>query len=51
MDSTISPPRKKPLPCSSIFHLPDHDNLKEALKSGGSVKAAHVSKGESVSLS
>ncbi|KAG1801309.1 hypothetical protein EV424DRAFT_1545421 [Suillus variegatus] len=43
-DSTILPPRKKPLSHSGIFHLPDHNDLKEALKSGGSVDAAHVPK-------
>ncbi|KAG1754165.1 hypothetical protein EDB19DRAFT_1823558 [Suillus lakei] len=36
-NSTVSPPHKKPAP--GVFHLPDRHDLKEALKSGGSVDA------------
>ncbi|KAG2359561.1 hypothetical protein BDR07DRAFT_210897 [Suillus spraguei] len=41
-NSTISPPRKKPVP--GVFHLPDRNDLKEALKSGGSVDAVRAPK-------
>ncbi|KAG1830255.1 hypothetical protein DFJ58DRAFT_848508 [Suillus subalutaceus] len=41
-NSTVSPPRKKPAP--GVFHLPDRNDLKEALKSGGSVDAVRAPK-------
>lgn len=44
MNSTVSPPCKKPAP--GVFHLPDRHDLKEALKSGGSVDAVRAPKGE-----
>ncbi|KAG1901330.1 uncharacterized protein F5891DRAFT_979512 [Suillus fuscotomentosus] len=39
--STVSPPRKKP---AHVFCLPDRDDLKEALKNGGSMDAARAPK-------
>jgi hypothetical protein len=42
--SSVSPPRKKP---AHVFRLPDRDDLKEALKNGGSMDAARAPKGKS----
>ncbi|KAG1763418.1 hypothetical protein EV702DRAFT_1051821 [Suillus placidus] len=39
--STVSPPRKK---LAHVFRLPDRDDLKEALKNGGSMDAARAPK-------
>ncbi|KAG2158086.1 uncharacterized protein EDB93DRAFT_1100863 [Suillus bovinus] len=41
-NSTVSSPHKKPV--HDVFHLPDHNDLREALKSGGSVDAVRAPK-------